>query len=60
MPFPIHLRIRRESDGAWRIAHRVVVHDWSTSTRLADDAFPLPMDAFVQGTRDRTDLVYTI
>ena len=47
-------------DGAWRIAHRVVVHDWSTSTRLADDAFPLPMDAFVQGTRDRTDLVYTI
>ncbi len=47
-------------DGAWRIAHRVVVHDWSTSTRLADDAFPLPMDAFVQGARDRTDIVYEV
>ena len=50
-------RFERRS-GVWRIAHRVVVHDWSTSTRLADDAFPLPMDAFVQGTRDRSDLVY--
>ena len=45
-------------DGSWRIAHRVVVHDWSMSTRLADDAFPLPMDSFVQGRRDRSDLIY--
>ena len=53
-----YLAVVADGDGVWRIAHRVVVHDWSTSTRLDDDAFPLPMDAFVQGTRDRSDLVY--
>ena len=37
---------------------RVVVHDWSMSTRLDADAFPLPMDSFVQGRRDRSDLIY--
>lgn len=47
-------------DGAWRIADRVVVHDWSTSTCLGQDAFPLPMDAFVQGTRGPDDIVYRI
>ena len=46
-------------DGVWRIASRVVVHDWSTSTRLdATTSFPLPMEGFTQGTRDRSDLVY--
>jgi len=45
-------------DGTWRIARRVVVHDWSTSTRLDDDSFPLPMDGFTQGRRDRDDPVY--
>jgi hypothetical protein len=45
--------------GVWRIARRVVVHDWSTSTRLdAASSFPLPMEGFTQGTRDRSDLVY--
>lgn len=47
-------------DGVWRIARRTVVHDWSTSTRLADDAFPLPMDTFVQGTRGRSDIIYDV
>ena len=46
--------------GIWRIAHRVVVHDWSVSTRLDQDGFPLPMDSFVQGERSRSDLIYTI
>jgi hypothetical protein len=36
-----------------------VVHDWSTSTRLDEgSSFPLPMDGFTQGARDRSDLVY--
>lgn len=48
---------RRE--GVWRIADRVVVHDWSTSTRFdAATSFPLPMDGFTQGRRDRADLAY--
>ena len=46
-------------DDVWRIASRVVVHDWSTSTRLdAASSFPLPMEGFTQGARDRSDLVY--
>jgi hypothetical protein len=45
-------------DGIWRIARRVVVHDWSMSTPLDADSFPLPMDNFTQGRRDRDDLVY--
>ena len=46
-------------DAVWRIASRVVVHDWSTSTRLDEaSSFPLPMDGFTQGARDRSDLVY--
>lgn len=45
--------------GEWRIADRVVVHDWSTSTKLdAATSFPLPMDGFAQGHRDRTDPAY--
>jgi hypothetical protein len=46
-------------DGHWRIADRVVVHDWSTSTRLdAAGSFHLPMEGFTQGCRGRSDLVY--
>jgi SnoaL-like domain len=46
-------------DGHWRIADRVVVHDWSSSTRFdAGSSFPLPMEGFTQGRRDRSDLVY--
>ncbi len=46
-------------DQAWRIAQRVVVHDWSTSTRFdAATSFPLPMEGFTQGRRDRNDPVY--
>ena len=48
---------RRE--GHWRIADRVVVHDWSTSTRFdAATSFPLPMAGFAQGRRDRSDPAY--
>jgi hypothetical protein len=47
---------RRE--GVWRIAKRVVVHDWSASTELGAGAFPLALDKFTQGRRDRSDLVY--
>jgi len=42
----------------WKIAHRVVVHDWSISNPLDANAFPLPVDSFFQGKRDRTDLIY--
>lgn len=46
-------------DGQWRIADRVVVHDWSTSTRLdAEHGFHLPMEGFTQGCRGRSDRVY--
>ncbi len=45
-------------NGEWRIAHRVVVHDWSISNPLDTNAFPLPMDSFTQGKRNRTDLIY--
>ena len=45
-------------NGEWKIAHRVVVHDWSISNPLGATAFPLPMDSFIQGKRDKTDLVY--
>tara|TARA_B100000686_G_C16459538_1_gene796348 strand:+ start:331 stop:858 length:528 start_codon:yes stop_codon:yes gene_type:complete len=45
-------------DGEWKIAKRVVVHDWSTSTALTNDAFHLPIDGFTQGTRGSKDLVY--
>lgn len=45
--------------GVWRIARRVVVHDWSVSTRLDPaGSFPLAMEGFTQGCRDRSDLVY--
>lgn len=45
-------------DGVWRISNRVVVHDWSASAPLDETSFPLPMDTFIQGRRDREDLVY--
>ncbi len=45
-------------DGLWRIATRIVVHDWSASAELGATSFPLPMDTFTQGRRDRGDLVY--
>ena len=49
---------RRE--GVWRIASRIVVHDWSASAELGAASFPLPMATFTQGRRDRGDLVYRI
>lgn len=45
-------------DGAWRIASRVVVHDWSTSSVLDRGGFPIPENVFTQGRRDRSDPVY--
>ena len=44
--------------GEWRIARRIVVHDWSTSLALGTSGFSLPLDGFVQGRRDREDLIY--
>lgn len=45
--------------GEWRIADRVVAHDWSSSTRFdAASSFPLPMEGFTQGRRDRSDIAY--
>ena len=45
-------------DGEWRIAKRVVVHDWSATTALDAESFPIPSDMFTQGRRDKGDLVY--
>jgi hypothetical protein len=46
-------------DGHWRIADRVVVHDWSASGRFdPKSSFALPMAGFTQGCRGRSDLVY--
>ncbi|MEM7124236.1 MAG: nuclear transport factor 2 family protein [Pseudomonadota bacterium] len=45
-------------DGEWRIAKRVVVHDWSAATTLDANSFPIPSDMFTQGRRDTDDLVY--
>ena len=42
----------------WKIAHRVIVHDWSISNPLDKESFPLPMDSFMQGQRNKSDLVY--
>lgn len=42
----------------WRISERVIVHDWSMSTQLDSDSFPLPMDSFIQGARNHSDIVY--
>lgn len=50
-------RVERRDD-VWRIADRVVVHDWSASTQLSDSSFPLDMSGFTQGRRDAQDLVY--
>lgn len=47
-------------DGAWRIAKRIVVHDWSASAELGSGSFPLPMDSFTQGRRDHNDIVYRL
>ena len=45
--------------GMWKIARRVVVHDWSFSNPLDQNSFPLSMDNFVQGNRDKSDLIYS-
>jgi hypothetical protein len=43
-------------DGAWRIARRVAVTEWSRVDR-EDDWWPIP-DGMLQGRRDRDDPVY--
>ncbi|GEL22386.1 hypothetical protein PSU4_13400 [Pseudonocardia sulfidoxydans NBRC 16205] len=45
-------------DGVWRIASRTVVHDWSCTPQVLPPALGLPLDAFVQGRRDRSDHSY--
>ena len=44
--------------GRWAIARRTVVHDWSCTPQVLPPALGLPVDAFVQGRRDRDDLAY--
>jgi hypothetical protein len=52
-------RWERRDDRVWRISKRVLVKDWSTFAPCEDTtAFPLDMSAFVNGRRDRTDIVY--
>ena len=53
-----YIDIFENRNDEWRIAKRVIVHDWSMTTQLDSDSFPLPMDSFIQGTRDTSDLVY--
>lgn len=46
-------------DGQWRIADRVVVHDWDDVRPLQPGGIGLPLDGFTRGRRgDRTDPVY--
>lgn len=52
----VDLFARRE--GVWRIASRRVVHDWSCTPQVLPPALGLPLDAFVQGRRDRSDPCY--
>ncbi len=42
-------------DGEWRIAHRVVVHDWS---RIEAVPATYPNEMFAQGLRSRDDVSY--
>ncbi len=43
-------------DGAWRIAHRVVVHEWTT-LEVVEAIWPNAA-GFAQGRRDREDVSY--
>lgn len=45
-------------NGEWRIAHRVMVHDWSRLDEVVE-AWPAGKD-FIQGERTANDMVYTI
>lgn len=47
-------------DGVWAIARRLVVHDWSASSALGGAGFPLALEGFTQGRRDRDDPVYRL
>ena len=50
-----------ERGGEWRFSSRVVVHDWSSATRLdGPNGIPIPMEGFTQGRRDRSDIVYSL
>jgi hypothetical protein len=42
--------------GDWKIAHRVVVHDWSRIDRV-EEVFP-GLDVFEQGKRGHDDIVF--
>jgi hypothetical protein len=45
--------------GEWRIAHRVMVHDWSRLDDVVEDWPPGKLN-FVQGERGDHDMAYTI
>lgn len=46
-------------NGEWRIAHRVMVHDWSRLDPV-EEAWPPGKADFIQGERNEHDMVYTI
>jgi uncharacterized protein (TIGR02246 family) len=47
-------RVERR-DGVWKIADRVVIHEWDTSAPCPPY---FPTGRFLEGARDRTDLAY--
>jgi len=44
-----------QRDGAWKIAHRVVVHEWS---KVEQVEMTFPTDGFALGVRGRADVAY--
>lgn len=49
---------RRGPEGAWLIARRQVVHDWSTRPAVDPAAMGLALDVFRQGVRSTADAAY--
>lgn len=46
-------------NGEWRIAHRVMVHEWSRIDEVVEQ-WPPGKATFIQGERGEHDMVYTI
>jgi hypothetical protein len=45
-------------DGAWRIAHRLVVYDWGRIERATEAWWDTLPGDWTRGSRDRTDPIY--
>ena len=46
-------------DGAWRIAHRIVIHEWDRLDPIVEYHFPRPLN-LGQGLRSREDVSYRL